>query len=146
MELNQLKQDIRRVSKPSNVSSNEWANAVNWNIEVWKCHLSGQQWNIPLEISCPEQYQLLLNEDGNSIVENVELLNFKDNYANRMWAEKLTHLVSDMREKGEWVESLNWIKLLNRVSQNQRPTPNEGLIRSKGRVKGHKLIRVNQAA
>lgn len=142
-----IQSQARQKSKPSQVSPTAWANAVNWNIEVWKCYLKGQTWTHELEICCKEQYEMLLNKEGRLILPNVRMVRFKDNVANKEWVKQLTVQITDMRDKGEWNESLVWSRLLARIVIFQKPTPNEeGLKKGKLKVKGHKLIRIKTAA
>tara|TARA_R110002050_G_scaffold300722_2_gene471964 strand:+ start:110549 stop:110995 length:447 start_codon:yes stop_codon:yes gene_type:complete len=137
----------RQKSKPSSVSASTWANAVNWNIEAWRCYLAGQNWVHTIEICCPEQYYMLVNEKGEFILSNSNLITFQDNLANREWANRLKIQIAEMRSKGEWNEAIEWSKLLVKLTKDSILNPNErALIQQKHTVKGHRLIRINAAA
>ena len=137
----------RLKNKPANVSAATWANAMNWNIEAWKCHVAGQKWSHSFEICCPEQYFMLLDKKGNFILKNVTDIRFADSIANRSWIKRLEQLVSDMRSKKEWNESMQWASLILKIKENQQITPNEDAFRkSKTVVKGYRLIRIKSAA
>jgi hypothetical protein len=143
----QIQKDIRSKSKPTHVSTIEWANSVNWTIEAWKCHLSGQKWVHSFTICCPEQYALLTDENGRFILENVKDLRFSTNLANRLWMNRLEAQIQEMKANDEWLESIAWSRLLDKiresfpeviVPQTKYPT--------KRVVKGHRLIRIKVAA
>lgn len=137
----------RQKNKPNQVSASSWANAVNWNIEAWKCYLSGQKWAHSFEICCPEQYYMLLNKKGQFILDNLELVSFTNSVANQEWVNRLSIQIADMRAKGEWTEAIVWSRLLNKVTMNLVPTPNEDAFKkSKKVVKGYRLIRIKTAA
>jgi hypothetical protein len=147
ISIQSIKTEARQKNKPTVVSSTDWANAINWTIEAWKCHLNGQKWAHDFEVCCPEQYYMLLDDNGKLILSNPESITFSDTLANREWITKLSHQIADMRAKGEWTEAAEWVKLLNLVSQNQSYTPNEdAYIKRKKSVKGYRLIRIKNVA
>jgi hypothetical protein len=147
ISIQNIKTIARQKSKPASVSSSAWANAMNWNIEAWKCHLNGQKWAHDFVICCPEQYLMLLDKKGRFILSNPELIQFNDNVANREWAKRLVIQIADMQARGEWNEALIWSKLFTQITRFQRPTPNENkLAKTKKVIKGHRLIRIKSAA
>ncbi len=139
--------EARKKNAPMNVSPSEWANAMNWSIEAWKCILSGQKWVHDFEICCPEQYYMLINRKGEFILSEAENVSFSNSLANKNWVKNLENQVADMRARNEWMEALQWMKLIEKINQNPLPTPNEtDFIKTKNVVKGHKLIRIKSAA
>lgn len=142
-----ITKSARLKSKPNNISGTAWSNAMNWTIEAWKCELRGQKWAHSFEICCPEQYYMLLDDNGRFILTGVIDLKFTDSPAMNKWAVKLESQIADMRSKNEWVESLRWAKLLGLIRENVNTKPNEdAFIKTKKVVKGHRLIRINNAA
>lgn len=140
-----IKQNTRQKNKPANLSKMEWVSSVNWTIEAWKCHLNGQKWIHEFVINCPEQYHMLLDEKGEFILPNLKKVRFADNEANRDWAVVLRKQIIEMRERGEWNESIEWTKVLRQLMKFQGSSPNEDLLKNKA-VRGHKLIRIKSAA
>jgi hypothetical protein len=144
--LHQITNRLRKSSTPTGVNNAQWANAVNWTIEAWKCYLAGQKWMHALTICAPEQYYALLNKTGELIVGNKSLLRFENNGAISNWTAQLKEQIADMRSKGEFNESLRWGRILAELEQFMLPTPNENSIKTmKPRVKGHRLIRIKAA-
>ena len=142
-----ISKKARLASKPNNVSASAWANAMNWNIEAWKCVLGGQKWIHTFEICCPEQYYMLLDEKGRFILSDVKDLKFADSTSIRKWVKRIESLIIDMREKSEWNESLKWAALVSQIMSDQSATPNEDVFKKGKRVvKGHRLIRIKSAA
>jgi hypothetical protein len=90
---------------------------------------------------------MLLDKKGNFILKNVTDIRFADSVANRSWIKRLEQLVSDMRSKKEWNESMQWASLILKIKENRQITPNEDAFRkSKTVVKGYRLIRIKSAA
>jgi len=146
MSIEKIKRAVRQKAKPSHISSMEWANAMNWNIEAWKCYFNGQKWVHQFEVCCPEQYDMLIDKKGKFILP-LEQVSFRDNEINKLWTKRLQNQIVDMQEKGEWNEALQWRKLYNRIQSFQRATPNEDHFKkTKTTVKGHRLIRIKSAA
>jgi hypothetical protein len=146
MSIEKIKRTARQKSKPVNVSSSDWANAMNWNIEAWKCYFDGQKWVHQFEVCCPEQYYMLIDKKGKFILPLSQVC-FSENELNKLWLKRLESQIMDMQEKGEWNEALQWRKLYNRIQKFQLPTPNEDHFKkSKKTIKGHRLIRINVAA
>mgnify|MGYP000520336837 CR=1 FL=1 len=143
--IHQIKAVSRQKNKPSNVSKVEWANAINWTIEAWKCHLKGQTWIHDFVIKCPEQYFLMLNEKGQFIFP-LKSVRFEDNDANTAWAVRLRHGIQEMRIKGEWNESMEWTKVLRQLIRYQGVSPNQDALKKRQAIKGYKLIRIKPAA
>lgn len=141
-----IKQSTRQKNKPSNLSKMEWVSSVNWTIEAWKCYLNGQKWIHEFVITCPEQYLMLLNDKGQFILPDLKKVRFEDNQANRLWSSKLQKQISEMRDRGEWNESLEWTKVLNQLVKNQGSSPNQDSFAKSKSVKGYKLIRIKSAA
>lgn len=146
-KLEHIVKEARLKSKPQNVSPKEWANAMNWNIEAWKCILNGQKWVHEFEICCPEQYHMLLNKKGQFILSDSENVVFKNTNSIRIWLKELEQQVADMRSKSEWIEALQWSMLIKKITHKTLPTPNEaGFVKTKKIVKGYKLVRIKSAA
>ena len=142
-----IKKNARSKSQPIIVGASAWANAMNWNIEAWKCVLDGQKWTHTFEICCPEQYFLLLDESGQFILSDSKSVKFIDTVANRRWITELENLIIDMRAKQEWTEAKRWEALVSKIKNIQISTPNEDAYKMTKRiVKGHRLIRINSAA
>lgn len=143
--LEEFKAIARQKTKPSNISKQEWANAINWSIEAWKCHLDGQTWIHDFVIKCPEQYYLMVNERGQFLfpLKNVQ---FANNDANKAWAVRLRKSIQEMRAKGEWNESMEWTKVLRQLVSFQGVSPNQEALKKNKTVKGYKLIRIKSAA
>ncbi|MGB0806627.1 MAG: hypothetical protein ACPGRC_08050 [Salibacteraceae bacterium] len=141
-----IKQNTRQKNKPSNLSKMQWVSSINWTIEAWKCYLNGQKWIHDFVITCPEQYHMLLNDKGQLILPDLKAVRFEDNEANRAWAKLLRSQIIEMRDRGEWNESIEWTKVLRQLVKSQGTSPNEnGIVKQKA-VKGHKLIRIKPAA
>lgn len=141
----EIKAASRQKTKPGMISKGEWANAVNWTIEAWKCYLNGQIWIHDFVIKCPEQYFLMLNEKGQFIFP-LKSIRFENNEANRAWAVRLRNGIQEMRLKGEWNESVEWTKVLRQLVSYQGISPNQDALKKHQAVKGHKLIRIKSAA
>ena len=143
----QIQKDIRSKSKPTHVSTTEWADSINWTIEAWKCHLSGQKWTHPFTICCPEQYALLTDEKGKFILDNVKELHYSSNLANRLWVNRLETQIREMKANDEWLESISWSKLLDQIRESfPKASTNLATYPAKRVVKGHRLIRIKTAA
>lgn len=146
--LQQITSGLRKSKTPTGVNQQQWANAVNWTIEAWKCHLAGQQWTHQIEICAPEQYYALLDKCGNLIVKNTQLIGFKNNIAINKWMHQLKDQIVDMRARGEFNEAIRYNSLVQHIAQFVLPTPNETALKrnKKNVVKGHKLIRIKPVA
>lgn len=146
--LQQITSGLRKAKTPQGVSQQQWANAVNWTIEAWKCHLAGQQWMHQIEICAPEQYYALLDKWGNLIVKNADLIRFKNNSAIQNWVVQLKEQIADMRARGEFNEAIRWNAVVQHMEQFVLPTPNENAFKmhKKNVVKGHRLIRIKAVA
>jgi hypothetical protein len=142
-----IKTTARQRNKPTNVDSSAWANAMNWNIEAWKCHLKGQKWAHTFEICCPEQYFMLLDENGKFILSESTKVHFANTPGNRVWANRIKSQMEDMRLKGEWNEALEWSRLFSKLTKDTLLHPNEAAFANRKKtVKGYRLIRINTAA
>ena len=131
--LQDVKSTARKKTTPANISKQEWASAVNWAIEAWKCHLNGQNWIHDFVVKCPEQYELMVNEKGNFLfpLKNVQ---FANNEANKAWAVRLRSAIQEMRAKGEWNESIEWAKVWRQLVSFQGNSPNQEALKRQKKV------------
>ncbi|MFT4754539.1 MAG: hypothetical protein ACI85Q_002098 [Salibacteraceae bacterium] len=144
--LNKIKSVVRTKNKPAGISKRVWANSINWTIEAWKCYISGQNWIHDFIITCPEQYLLMINEHGVFILPELKSVKFEDNEANKAWSLKLRNQIIEMRDRGEWNESIEWTKVLRQLVKFQGISPNQENLLKRKSVKGHRLIRIKPAA
>ena len=144
--LDKIKIATRKKVKPTNISKLEWANAVNWTIEAWKCYLNGQKWVHEFEVLCPEQYFMLIDAEGQLILPELKNVKFANNEPNREWSNRLRKQIIEMRARGEWNESMEWTKVLRQLVRFHGVSPNQDALEKNKAIKGHKLIRIKSAA
>jgi hypothetical protein len=144
--LEEIKLKVRKKNKPAYVSKSNWANSINWTIEAWKCYMNGQKWIHDFVVTCPEHYFMLLDENGKFILPELKTVRFENNEANNSWSKELRLQISEMRDRGEWNESIEWTKVLRQLVKFQGVTPNQDRLVQTKTIKGHRLIRIKPAA
>lgn len=81
--------NFNTVSRPNNFNPNVWNVLRKVAAEIWSSHNNGKNWNRQVLISCKEFYNMLLDENGNLILSNKELVRFAQNGHIRSWANEL---------------------------------------------------------
>ena len=80
---------ISDVSRPANLNPNVWSVMKKVANQVWDTHQQGQSWNRQILVSCKEFYNMLLDENGQLILSNSEMIRFSQNGHIKSWANEL---------------------------------------------------------
>ncbi|MBD80701.1 MAG: hypothetical protein CL840_17435 [Crocinitomicaceae bacterium] len=83
------KRNNNPVARPANINPNVWNVLRKVANEIWSKHDQGAAWNRTVLISCKEFYEMLLDENGQLILNKQELVRFSQNGHIRSWANEL---------------------------------------------------------
>lgn len=78
-----------KTERPVSINTNVWTVLKKVANEIWESHEKGAAWNRSVLVSCKEFYEMLLDENGNLILNKEELVRFSQNGHIRSWANEL---------------------------------------------------------
>lgn len=105
---------VHSFERPYGMNIYAWNAIKKMALYVWKTYLNGQNWEKKITISCIEQYQMLLDENKQPIVNQMYLQVLETEHL-QAWESKYLSLATQWLKLGEAQKAINFCKAILKV-------------------------------
>ncbi len=110
-----------RTARPSQFNLNAWDTIKKQANQIWAWHLEGKSWKQSVKVTCREFYEMLLDQNGELIIDPKQLLWVPNQRINN-WFRELKTETDRLVEMGMYREALPKLRVMICIKRNDYQT------------------------